>query len=383
MDIALLVILLGSCFLAAGITALLTPLIDRIAKREQVGVYPPNPRTVHRTPIVRIGGIAMVCGFLLTLGASFFFAPLHPLLQRSPFELLRLGLLVVGVLIIAAISLWDDLRPLPPWPRLAVHFLAAFVIVGPYLWDHTLYPDVQGNPTEAKGIILTAFNFPFIHQIHLHNLAPLLAIGATVLWMTVMQNMLNWVDGLDGLAGGVTFIAALVLTVHAAQLGQWTIALLTLILAGACLGFLPFNMHPARLFMGDVGAMTLGYLLAASAILGGAKLATALLVLGMPIIDMAWLIIQRIRQGRSVASAGRDNLHIRLYDLGFTQRQVVWFYYSVSVAFGIISLLDVSPLIKLVALVLLVVLVLGVILYASRRAALRASQMAQPDQQAS
>jgi UDP-N-acetylmuramyl pentapeptide phosphotransferase/UDP-N-acetylglucosamine-1-phosphate transferase len=242
------------------------------------------------------------------------------------------------------------------------------VAVGPYLWDHTLYPDAAGAPTEARGIILTAFNFPFVNQVHLHHITPWLAIAATLFWIVGMQNMLNWVDGLDGLAAGITLIAALVLAAHAMGLGQWTIAVLPLALAGACAGFLPFNFHPARLFMGDVGAMTLGYVLAVSAIIGGAKLATALLVLGVPIIDMAWLILQRTLHGRSAASAGRDHLHLRLLDMGFSQRQVVGFYYVLSATFGTIALLDaMTPAAKLLALLLLGTLVLAVLLYASRR----------------
>jgi UDP-N-acetylmuramyl pentapeptide phosphotransferase/UDP-N-acetylglucosamine-1-phosphate transferase len=309
-----------------------------------------------------------VAGFVAALLLSLVWEPLAPLLQRSPYEHLRLALLLAGALVVALISFLDDLWNLPPGLRLLVHFGAALLAVGPYLWDHTLYPDAQGNLTEARGIILTAFNFPFIEQVHLHNFSPWLAIAATLIWIVGLQNMLNWVDGLDGLAAGVTLIAGLVLALHALSLGQWTVALLPLALAGACGGFLPFNFHPARIFMGDVGAMTLGYLLAVSAIIGGAKLATALLVLGVPMLDMAWLILSRAWRGRSVATSGRDHLHIRLIDLGFSQRQVVLFYYLVSIAFGAIGLLQfMTPVMKLLALAVLAAVVLSIIIYASTR----------------
>lgn len=347
-------------FVAFAVTALLTPPLIRLSLREG-WVAVPGPRHVHRKPTPTVGGVAMIAGFAAALLLSFALERLDPALRRSPFEHLRLGLLLAGMSLVAIVSLIDDLRDLPALPRLAVHIVAALVAVGPYLWEQTLNP-------EARGIVLTAFNFPFIEQVHLHNLSPWLAIAATVFWIVGMQNMVNWADGLDGLAGGVTLIAATILALHTLRLEppQFTVALLPLALAGACAGFLPFNLHPARTFMGDVGAMTIGYVLGVSAIIGGAKLATALLVMGVPLIDMAWLIAARTLQGRSAAHAGRDHLHHRLLDLGLTQRQVVAVYYVVSASFGAIALLDVPPVAKLAALIVLGALVLGFILYASR-----------------
>jgi UDP-N-acetylmuramyl pentapeptide phosphotransferase/UDP-N-acetylglucosamine-1-phosphate transferase len=360
-------ILLLTFGLAAGITALLVTPVERLCYRRGWLAHP-GTRRLHRAPTPMVGGLAILAGVTGALLLSLLFEQASPLFQRSSFEHLRLGLLLTGMLIIAGISFADDLHELPSLLRLGVHFGAALIAVGPYLWDHTLYLDATGMPTEARGIILTAFNFPFVEQIHLHNISPWLAIGATLFWIAGIQNMLNWVDGLDGLAAGVTLIAAFVLAMHALNLGQWTVALLPLALAGACAGFLPFNFHPARIFMGDVGAMTLGYVLAVSAIIGGAKLATALLVLGVPIIDMTWLIIQRTMHGKSADTAGRDHLHLRLIDMGFTQRQVVAFYYTLSALFGVVALLDVmTPTAKLLALLLLGVSVLGVLLYASRQ----------------
>jgi UDP-GlcNAc:undecaprenyl-phosphate/decaprenyl-phosphate GlcNAc-1-phosphate transferase len=354
--------------IAAGVTALLSPPLIRLS-HDEGWVAKPGPRHVHRTPTPTVGGLAMIAGFAAALLASFTLGWLDPALQRSPFEMLRLGLLLVGASLIAAVSLIDDLRDLPALPRLGIHIAAALVAVGPYLWDRTLYPDALGSSTEARGIILTAFNFPFIDQIHLHDLSPWLAIGATVFWIVGMQNMVNWADGLDGLAAGVTLIAATVLALHTLGMRppQVTVALLPLALAGACAGFLPFNFHPARTFMGDVGAMTLGYILGVSAIIGGAKLATALLVMGVPLIDGAWLIISRVARGGSAARAGRDHLHHRLLDLGLSQRQVVFVYYTLSAVFGAIGLLDVPPVTKLLALLVLGAIVIGVIRYAARR----------------
>jgi UDP-GlcNAc:undecaprenyl-phosphate/decaprenyl-phosphate GlcNAc-1-phosphate transferase len=352
--------------IAFFVTMALIPPLIRISER-QGWVAVPRARDIHRRPIPLVGGLAIIAGFAVALLASFLLEELAPELQRSPFELLRLGLLLCGAAVIAAVSLIDDIHALPALPRLGVHLVAGLIAIGPYLWDQTLYPDALGVATEARGIILTAFNFPFVQQIHLHNLSPLLAIAATLFWIVGMANMVNWADGLDGLAGGLVLIAAAVLTLHTLRLEppQLTIAMLPLALAGACAGFLRFNFFPARIFMGDVGAMTIGYILGASAIIGGAKLATALLVMGVPLIDMAWLILARLRRGRSAAQAGRDHLHHRLLDLGFSQRQVVLGYYTLAAIFGGIALLDLSPLIKLLALIFLGVLVLSMIWFAA------------------
>lgn len=358
---------LATTFLvAAAVTALLIPPLTRLSRREG-WVAAPGPRHIHREPTPTVGGLAMIAGFAAALLLSFALERLDPALTRSRFEYLRIGLLLTGASIVAVVSLLDDLRDLPAMGRLAVHVVAALVAVGPYLWDHTLYPDALGSSTEARGIILTAFNFPFIKQIHLHDLSPWLAVGATVFWIVGMQNMVNWADGLDGLASGVTLIAATILALHTLSLEppQHTVAFLPLALAGACAGFLPFNFHPARTFMGDVGAMTLGYILGVAAIIGGAKLATALLVMGVPLIDMAWLILARTVQGRGASHAGRDHLHHRLLDMGLSQRQVVLIYYGLSVAFGAVALLDVSPAAKLAAMAVLGALVVGFLLYAS------------------
>ncbi len=350
--------------IAALLTAALIPPVTRLCFRFG-WLAQPNARRIHKVPIPTLGGLAMIGGLLATLLLTLLLEPLVPALNRNSFEHLRLALLLVGAIIVATISFFDDVYELPAAPRLLVHILAALVAVGPYLWDHTLYPDTLGDPTEARGIILTAFNFPFINQVHLHAISPWLAVAATLFWIVGMQNMVNWADGMDGLAGGVTLIAATALALHALELQQFTVALLPLALAGACAGFLHFNFNPAKIFMGDVGAMTLGYVLAVCAIIGGAKLATALLVLAVPIIDMAWLILLRTLRGRSAAQAGRDHLHIRLLDLGFSQRQIVGCYYLISGGFGALALTSLPPWSKLLILLVLGTFVLSVLVYVS------------------
>jgi UDP-N-acetylmuramyl pentapeptide phosphotransferase/UDP-N-acetylglucosamine-1-phosphate transferase len=373
MDLLTAATLIGTFALAFTLTALLVPPVRRLCERRGWLALPGGRRT-HARPTPNIGGIAIYAGFALALAATFALGALDPALRRSPFEALRLALLLLGGTLIFLVMWLDDVRELPPLPKFATQALAALIAVGPFLWDQTRYPDALGQLTEARGIVLTAFNFPFVRQIPLWDYSPWLAVAATVVWIGWMTNTINFSDGLDGLAAGVSLIAALMLAFHALLLRppQLTIALLPLDLAGACAGFLLFNFPPARIFMGDSGAQFLGYALGVSAIIGGAKLATVLLVLGVPILDVAWLIVARSAAGHSPTQAGRDHLHLRLKDIGFSNRQIVVFYYALSAGFGLLGVLDIDQRLKLAALLLLGLLVAAVLVYVGRRAALAA-----------
>ena len=366
-------VLFGTFAAAFAITALLVPHVQRLCERRG-WLARPGGRHAHARPTPNVGGIAIYAGFVLALLGTLVFGALDPALRRSPFETLRLLLLLLGGTLIFLVMWVDDVRELPPPPKFAAQALAGLIAVGPYLWDHTRYPDVLGNLTEARGIVLTAFKFPFVDQVSLWDYSPWLAIGATVLWLGWMTNTINFSDGLDGLAAGVSLIAGVMLALNALLQPhpQYTIALLPLALAGACAGFLLFNFPPARIFMGDSGAEFLGYTLGICAIIGGAKLATALLVLGVPILDVAWLIVARSTAGRSPAHSGRDHLHFRLHDLGFSNRQIVIFYYVLSASFGLIGVFDFDRRLKLAALVLLGLIVAAAIVYVGRARSLAA-----------
>jgi hypothetical protein len=161
----------------------------------------------------------------------------------------------------------------------------------------------------------------------------------TWFWIVGTMNTINWIDGVDGLAGGVVTITALVMAAISWLLGQPAAALLCAVLAGATLGFLPLNWHPARLFMGDSGAMFLGLALAVLANVGGAKLATILLLLGLPILDTARVITLRLRQGHSPLHFDRTHLHHRLLNGGLTQQQIVLLFYTMTGFFGAVAIL--------------------------------------------
>ena len=347
------------------ITALVTPPVMRLCLRRG-WVALPGGRRLHARPTPTIGGIAIFIGFGAAIGLTFALDAFG-LIHRSLFETLRMLLILAGSSILFAVMWRDDIVELAPRPKLIVQIVAALIAVGPFLWDQSHYPDAFGALTEARGVVLTAFNLPVFQQFNLWEISPWLAIAATVFWIVGMSNTVNLVDGLDGLAAGVSLIAALALAAKSLALGQASVALLPLALSGACLGFLLFNFPPARLFMGDSGAHLLGYVLAVSAIMGGAKLATALLVLGVPILDVAWLIVSRTLGGHSPTHAGRDHLHYRLLDLGFSTRQIVLFYYTLSTSFGLLGVAAVSATVKLIALLLLGLIVGAVLIYVSRR----------------
>lgn len=326
-------------------SALLVPRLTVLAHRLGLLQYP-RERDAHVKPIPRIGGLAMYIGFLVGLGVSFAFP-----VERFPIEVERILLLVIGSALVVAIMLYDDLLGVAPIPKLAWQAAAAAIVVLPRLRG----PD--------HGLAIDQFTNPFGGIVHL---PVLIAVGFTFFWILGMMNTLNWIDGLDGLAGSVTFIACAVLFLHTffrpEGNPQFTISLLPAALGAAIIGFLPFNWYPSKIIMGDTGAMFLGFSLAVISIIGGAKIATALLTLWVPILDIAWVIVYRLINGRAPWKADRGHLQHRLIDLGWSQRQIVIFYAIVTALLGISSLLVPWPEWKLFGLIALGVV--GMILLA-------------------
>ena len=326
--------LLVAC-LAAIITSTMLPTLIRVAHQLGLVSTPTEERHIHTTPLPRIGGLAMFIAFVAAVAVSFWLP-----VQRFPIEVERITLLLAGAVLIVSVMVVDDVVGISPVVKLAWQIGAAAIIIVPRLrgQDH--------------GLVIGQFNNPFGGVVHL----PLIfAIAFTLFWIVGFMNTLNWIDGLDGLAGSVTLVAASVLFFHTffrpAGDPQFTISLLPAALGGAVIGFLPYNWHPARILMGDVGAMFLGFTLAVISIIGGAKIATALLALWLPILDVAWVIVYRILNGRSPLKADRGHLHHRLLDLGWTQRQIVLLFTGLSTVLGGASLFIPRPELKFFALV--------------------------------
>ena len=274
----------------------------------------PDDRRKHEGPRPRLGGASMLLAFVAALLAT-----------RQPFDGKLIAIIAAAALLVVAGAFDDKRQPtqhdLGAAAQLAVQLIAA----GTAVFAGVTILDVR-DPT-AGG--------PFGGVIAL----PLWA-GAllSLFWIAGMVNTVNFLDGLDGLAGGVVAIAAAILAFVSLKLGQRDVALLCLALAGAAAGFLPHNLYPARIFMGTSGAWFLGFVLAALAIIGGAKLATALLVVGVPVLDVALLILLRVLARQPIWQGDRRHLHHRLLDTGLGQRGTVLLYYSLSAAFGLYAL---------------------------------------------
>lgn len=294
---------------------LLTPLSIRWAQQLQI-MARPSARKVHKEPIPSWGGIAIVLSFL---GGSFIG---WLMLNEVPKEVVGV---LLGLFCITLVGTWDDRASLQPKVKLLGQFLAAVM------------------PT-ALGLRIVFINNPF-GEGYLY-LAGWPSFLLTVLWIVGLINALNLIDGLDGLAAGVSFFAALTLAFLAASQKLLPIAAAFAAIAGACMGFLPYNFHPARVFMGDTGAMALGYLFATLSILGAVKSVAALsvmfmtgLVLAYPLMDTAFAIVRRWLARRPIFSADRGHLHHRLLDSGLDQRQAVLMLYALTLAFCLLAVL--------------------------------------------
>ncbi|MEI7556353.1 MraY family glycosyltransferase [Candidatus Chlorohelix sp.] len=362
------IILCVSGIVAFGVSIWLTPLLRNWAVARG-WVVPPSPRRVHTNPTPRIGGLAIYLSFVFATlaGITISFLLIATGLFKGQFwlgdDLWRIILLLLGSVPIALISAIDDIRELSPLPRLLSHFLGAAIIVVPQV----IYP--TGRP----GVLIDIINSPFGGIIRLGDI-PLLALIITLVWIVGMMNTINWIDGLDGLSGGIVLIAAIMLflenllggrTAEHGYQWQFTSALIAVVLAASVAGFLPFNWHPASIFMGDSGAMFLGFALGVLSIIDGAKLATVLLVVGLPVMDAIWVVLYRLYNRRNAGKADKSHIHHRLLEMGYSQRQIVLFFYALTIIFGLVGIMPITqePWIKFLALVVLVILLLPIILY--------------------
>lgn len=310
----------------------------------------PGKRRRHAAPTSRAGGVALFLSFFIVVLVVFLIEFVFQT-PAVPADARRLRGMLLGTVFVFIVGLIDDRYELKPAPQYAAQFVAALIAI-----THTVFIQEVTNPLAGEP----------------QRLPDIVTFGFTVFWVMGMMNTINWLDGMDGLAAGVAAIAALLFAIHSYNLARLhepmrvNVALFPMALAGACLGFLPFNFHPARVFMGSAGAMTLGYTLATLSILAPARIATALLVMGIPIVDVAWLIFSRWRRGVRPSQAGRDHLHFRLLDRGWSQRQIVVLYYGFSAFLGSLALLMPSGLYKLLALIVMTALIVAGLVWLSR-----------------
>jgi UDP-GlcNAc:undecaprenyl-phosphate/decaprenyl-phosphate GlcNAc-1-phosphate transferase len=331
-------------FAVAFISSLaLTPLARRLSLRWGV-VAQPGGRRKHEGMIPKLGGIPLLGALLMAAAVTY---RLLPPLSADDRQLLT-GVML-GTLVIFIGGLLDDWFDLPPWAQFMVYFAGTAVAMSFAVFIERFRNPLPSGTMWQTGFLALFFNFEAPEVI----LRSWFIWVVTLFWIVGMLNTVNFLDGLDGLAAGVTTIAALIFAWHSYRLGQTTVAAFPLALAGALLGFLPFNFAPARIFLGSAGAYLLGYQLATLAIISPAKIATALLVMAVPILDVAWQIIDRLRRGQSPLHGDRGHLHFRLSDGGLPTRRIVLGYYAVSLSFGLVAIFAPTPLVKLVMLLVL------------------------------
>ena len=352
---------------AAAASFILTPLAIRAAPRlgaiDVPDTDPQTGRRVHRAPIARTGGLA-VAGSFVAVGAVGLIANqvFQVTLPGRPVRAGEVAALFAGVGLGALIGYLDDRYEL----RARWQFVAQFVLAGVALIGGIAITRLP-NPLGDAPIVLT----------------DAAAVAATTLWIVGMLNSVNFVDGLDGLLAGIALIAVTTMGVISLVLDpiQPVVAMLCALLAGSLLGFLPYNFHPARTFIGTAGVFAVGYALAVLSVLGTAKVAVALLVLGVPIIDTFWIIIRRVSAGRSPFSADRGHFHHRLLDLGLSHRQVVLLIYLICIVLAGLSLVLSGR--GQISVFLMVVLAGGIALYLlTRRAQEALDRRSYPDDDA-
>ncbi len=300
-------------FLVAAVVAFIgTPLVKQFAYIIGAVDVPRDNRRMHKTPTPRLGGLAIFAGFL---AATLVFAEI----DRT-----MVGILI-GALILVMLGVVDDVLALKASLKLVIQIVAA------------LFPVLYGGLQ-----IETLSNFNLLSG-EPYTYLGIFSIPITIIWIVGLTNAVNFIDGLDGLAAGVSTIASVSMLIIACILADPFVAVVMAALSGAILGFLPYNLNPAKIFMGDTGSTFLGYILATMSIQGLFKFyavvsfAVPFLILGLPLFDMICAVGRRVLSGRSPGSADREHVHHKLIDMGFNQKQAVAILYSLSGILGIIA----------------------------------------------
>ena len=299
-----------AALLTAALVALIsTPVVRSLAFRVGAVDVPKDNRRMHNHPIPRMGGLAIFFGFILSV---LIFIPLTPELRG----------MLLGSVVIVILGILDDIFALPALPKFFVQIGAALIAV------------LAGNRIDF-------LSNPNIFSQDLFWELGLLAVPITVFWIVGITNAVNLIDGLDGLACGVSTISSMTLLVIALVMEEPDVAILMGALSGACIGFLPYNLNPAKIFMGDTGSTFLGFILAVVSIQGLFKFyaiisfAVPFLMLGLPIFDTSFAFIRRIAHGQNPMHADRSHVHHRLIDMGFSQKQAVAVLYIISAILGL------------------------------------------------
>ena len=302
--------LVAAALLTAGVIAFaFTPVVRALAEKMGAVDVPKDARRMHDHPIPRMGGLAIFLGFVFSV---LIFTELDAQLRG----------MLLGAVIIVVLGIFDDIYSLPAMFKFVVQIIAALVAV-------------------FSGSVIEIISNPNVFSDNPYWELGWLSWPVTVIWIVAITNAVNLIDGLDGLACGVSTISSMTLLVIALVVSEGDVALLMAALAGGCIGFLPYNMNPAKIFMGDTGSTFLGYILAVVSVNGLFKFYTIIsfavpfLMLGLPIFDTCFAFIRRIAHGQSPMHADRSHVHHRLIDMGFNQKQAVAVLYIISGILGL------------------------------------------------
>ena len=308
-DLQLVLRVLMAIGIAIIISFLATPLVKALAYKVGAIDVPKDGRRMHKTPIPRLGGLAIFLSFLLS---TLLFAEIDRQMKG----------ILMGAVIIVILGVLDDIMTLRALPKFFIQILAASIAV------------------YHGCVIQFVSNFNLFSDTLYINLG-WLSVPVTIIWIVAITNAVNFIDGLDGLAVGVSAISAGSLLVIALMVAEGNIAIVIAALLGACIGFIPYNFNPAKIFMGDTGSTFLGYILATLSIQGLFKMyaiisfAVPFLILGVPIFDICFAFLRRIAKGQNPMIADRGHVHHRLIDMGFSQKQSVAITYMITAILGL------------------------------------------------
>jgi UDP-GlcNAc:undecaprenyl-phosphate GlcNAc-1-phosphate transferase len=300
------------------------PLILRLAHRRK-WYDPPNGRKIHTGLIPRLGGLGMFLSFLPAAAVT---PPLVSLLSGGRIALaweLRYLPLLLGIGLVHAVGLFDDFRSVAALPKFGLQLLAAAIIT-------------------SGGFLIRSITIPYVGVFRLG----VFAYPLTVFWIVAISNALNLIDGLDGLAGGIAAFACLFMGAIALIQGADMTAVACFALLGATVGFLAFNLPPARIFMGDSGSLFLGFTLAVLPLMGGMSKASAfgtllvpITLLTVPILDTFTAIVRRLRKRISIIQPDKEHIHHKLLAMGLSERQILGLLYGFSIYLGVVSVTSV------------------------------------------
>ena len=296
-------------FVALVVSFLTSPVVKAFAYKVGAVDVPKDNRRMHHVPIPRLGGLAVFFGFIISI-----------LLFVEMTDQFRSILL--GAVIIVVLGVVDDITPLPAKLKFLVQIGAALI-------------------PAMNGVVIHVLSNPNLFSENPYWNLGMLSVPATVLWIVAITNAVNLIDGLDGLAIGVSAISATTVLVISLLVSEVQVAIVMAALVGTCVGFMPYNINPAKMFMGDTGATFLGFILACMSVEGLFKswaiisFAVPFLILGLPIFDTAFAFIRRIAHGQSPMQADRSHIHHRLIDMGLNQKQAVATLYVISAILGL------------------------------------------------